>query len=147
MEYTKSVTPPVTIAFAPAASTWLKLAVAYLIVGIGLGIAMGASENFLLRPVHAHLNLLGWATMALAGLIYSVYPAASGSRLATAHFWLHNTAVPVMMVSLTMLLLGHTGVVPVLAASEFVAAAGVVCFALNIFINVNPDARVAQRGA
>lgn len=147
MDYAKTVNPPVAVSFSPSATVWLKLAVVYLIAGVSLGIAMGATENFTLRPVHAHLNLLGWATLALAGLIYSVYPQAAQSRLATAHFWLHNTALPVMMASLCLLLLGNTKVVPVLAASEFVAAAGVIVFATNIFMNVRlpePGARVAK---
>ncbi len=136
MEYANSANPPVAISFAPSATVWLKLAVVYLMIGISLGIAMGASENFLLRPVHAHLNLLGWATLALAGLIYSVFPDAAKSRLAVIHFWLHNTALPIMMGSLCLLLLGHRDVVPILAASEFMAAGGVIAFACNIFFNV-----------
>jgi hypothetical protein len=122
-------------AHAATGTIWLKLAIMYLMVGIGLGIAMGASHNFTMRPVHAHLNLLGWTTMALAGLIYSVFPQAAASRLARVHFWLHNVAVPVMMASLAALLLGNESVVPVLGASEFVAAGGV------IFLNIKPAAR------
>jgi hypothetical protein len=38
--------------------------------GMGLGIAMGVGQDFSLAPVHAHLNLLGWVTMALYGLYY-----------------------------------------------------------------------------
>ena len=125
----------------PRPTTWLRLAVIYLIVGVGLGIAMGATENFTLRPVHAHLNLLGWTTLALAGLIYTVYPKAAASRLARIHFWLHNMALPAMMGSLAAFLLGHPGAVPVLVASEIVAAAGVIVFACNIFLNVKSRAR------
>jgi hypothetical protein len=132
---------------APAgAALWLKLAVAYLIVGVAMGIAMGAMQNFQLRPVHAHLNLLGWATAALAGLIYAVYPAAGSSRLARWHFWLHNTSVPVMMAALAAVLHGRTEVVPVLLAAEFVAAAGVLVFAWNVAGNVrDASARAVDR--
>jgi len=141
MEYAPTVDRSAAFSFSPDATVWLKLAVLYLIVGIGLGIAMGATENFTLRPVHAHLNLLGWTTLALAGLIYSVYPDAGRSRLATIHFWLHNISLPVMMGSLTLLLRGNPKVVPVLVASEIVAAAGVIVFAWNIFQNVTPRPR------
>jgi hypothetical protein len=115
---------------------WLKLAVVYLIGGVALGIAMGATENFLLRPVHAHLNLLGWATLALAGMIYTVFPEAGESRLAKVHFWMHNLALPVMMASLTFLLLGHTQIIPLLVGAEMTAAGGVLVFACNIFMNL-----------
>jgi len=147
MEYANSANPPVAISFAPSATVWLKLAVIYLMIGIGLGIVMGASENFLLRPVHAHLNLLGWATLALAGLVYSVFPDAAKSRLAVIHFWLHNIALPIMMGSLSLLLLGHREVVPILAASEFMAAGGVIAFACNIFLNVRPAPSTARPAA
>lgn len=42
--------------------------------GMGLGIFMGLAQDFTLAPAHAHLNLLGWVTMALYGL----YHRASG---------------------------------------------------------------------
>jgi hypothetical protein len=115
---------------------WLQLAIVYLIVGIALGIYMGAQQNFTLRPVHAHINLLGWATMALAGLIYTVFPAAGNSKLARVHFWLFNLSAPVMLAALTMVLSGNLAVVPVLAASEMVAAAAVLAFAANLFVNL-----------
>lgn len=126
----------VTTNFSSAGVIWLKLAVLYLCLGIGLGIAMGASENFTLRPVHAHINLLGWTTLALAGLIYSVFPQAGASRLAKLHFWLLNLALPVMMGALTMLMLGNRAIVPVLAVSEIVAAVSILLFTANIFLNV-----------
>jgi hypothetical protein len=141
MQYASTAHPPVAATFTPTAALWMKLAVVYLIAGVALGIAMGASENFTLRPVHAHLNLLGWATIAIAGLVYAVFPEAAESRLAKVHFWLHNGSLPVMMGALTLLLLGHANVVPILAISEFVAAAGVLVFALNVFRNVKPRER------
>ncbi|WP_136417162.1 MULTISPECIES: cbb3-type cytochrome c oxidase subunit I [Oxalobacteraceae] len=118
---------------------WLRMAVIYLILGVTLGIAMGASEDFTLRPVHAHINLLGWATMALAGLVYSVYPHAGMNRLAKLHFWMTNLALPVMMIALTLLLLGQRAAIPFLAASEIVAALGIVSFAFNIFLNLKKN--------
>jgi hypothetical protein len=123
-------------AFSRAGIVWLKLSVVYLIIGISLGIAMGASQNFTLRPVHAHVNLLGWTTMALAGLIYSVFPKAGESRLARIHFWLLNLALPVMMLALGLVLFGQMAVVPVLGAAEIVAALGIAAFAANLFINL-----------
>ncbi len=124
------------ISLSRNATLWIKLAMLYLLVGISLGIAMGASQNFTLRPVHAHINLIGWTTMALAGLIYTVFPQAGDSKLAAAHFWLFNLALPVMMGALAMILTGRMEALPFLVASEMVLAAGVLAFAANIFINV-----------
>lgn len=38
--------------------------------GMALGIVMGIAQDFTLAPSHAHLNLLGWVTMALYGLYH-----------------------------------------------------------------------------
>jgi hypothetical protein len=133
---TTTVTPLPQPQFSRAGVIWIKLAVLYLILGISLGIAMGASQNFTLRPVHAHINLLGWTTMALAGLIYSVFPQAGASRLARVHFWLLNLALPVMMGALSMLLLGHVAVAPVLAIAEVIGALAILAFAANLFLNL-----------
>ncbi|RJF96362.1 cytochrome-c oxidase [Noviherbaspirillum saxi] len=129
-------TTPALPAFSRVGVIWLKLAVVYLIIGVAMGIMMGASKNFALRPVHAHVNLLGWATMALAGLIYSVFPDAGESKLARVHFWLANISLPVMAVSLSFVVTGSRGLIPVLAMSEIVAALGIVVFAVNIFLNL-----------
>lgn len=119
-----------------AGTLWLKLAIIYLIVGVGLGMAMGASEDFTLRPVHAHINLLGWATMALAGLIYSVYPEAGMSRLAKIHFWLNNVSLPTMIIALSFVVSGQKQLVPLLVIGEILASIGILIFAANIFLNL-----------
>ncbi|HEY8609545.1 MAG TPA: hypothetical protein VIM12_20705 [Noviherbaspirillum sp.] len=118
---------------------WLRLAVLYLIVGVGLGIVMGASQNFTLRPVHTHVNLLGWATMALAGVIYSVFPQAGNSRLGRAHFWLANLSLPAMLVGLGLVVSGQRQFTPLLAVAETVAAIGILVFAANLFLNLKAD--------
>jgi hypothetical protein len=108
---------------------FLRLAVLYGIAGIGLGLYMSASGNHAMHPVHAHLNLLGWVTLALFGLYYRAHPAATAGKLAAAHFWLFVPAHFVQMVTLWMLLAGNPAVEPVLAAASFVVAAGFLCFA------------------
>jgi hypothetical protein len=132
----QTTTLPAPVQLSGAGIVWLKLAVLYLMLGVAMGIAMGASQNFTLRPVHAHVNLLGWTTLAIAGLIYSVFPQAGESRLARAHFWLMNLSMPVMMVALSLLVMGNVALAPVLAASEIVAALGIAAFAANLFLNV-----------
>ena len=136
MQTAATANPAVSVSFSPSGILWIKLSVMYLIVGVALGIAMGASENFTLRPVHAHLNLLGWTTLGLAGLVYSVFPKVGENRLARIHFWLHNISLPVMMVTLSFLLMGNTSVLPALVISEFMMAGAVLVFAANLFINL-----------
>lgn len=114
----------------------LKIAVVYLVIGGSLGLGMGITQKFALAPVHAHLVLVGWASLALAGLIYHVYPAASTTRLARIHFWLHNLGLPVFMAGLALVLSGNEAVLPVLAAAATVVLVGLFVFAANVLINV-----------
>jgi hypothetical protein len=53
---------------------FLASAALCLVIGVGMGIAMGVAHDFHLVPVHAHLNLLGWTSLALMGLSYRAYP-------------------------------------------------------------------------
>jgi hypothetical protein len=65
---------------------FLLLATVLLICGATLGIDMGAREDFQLVPVHAHLNLAGWASLALFGLVYRSYPVLATRKIAAWHF-------------------------------------------------------------
>ena len=97
---------------------------------------MGISGKFGLAPVHAHLLLLGWASLALAGVVYHLYPAAATTRLATLHFWLHNLGLPVFMAGLAAMLTGTEAALPVTAGGATVVLVGLALFALNVLLNV-----------
>ncbi len=115
---------------------FLKIAVVYLLIGAMLGLFMGITQKFVLAPVHAHLLLLGWASLALAGLIYHLYPAAAKTRLARIHFWLHNFGLPVFMVGLGMLLTGRESAGVIVGVSASVVLIALAVFAANVLINV-----------
>ena len=112
---------------------WIKAAVIYFLMGVGLGIYMGASGDHLLVPVHAHFNLLGWASLALIGLVYLQFPLAGAHRLARVQFWLHNAGLLAAMVLLIAFLRGNTGLDPLLGLASIVIGASVVLFAINVF--------------
>ena len=112
---------------------FLRLAVIYVLLGVTLGIVMAASHDYTFKPVHAHLNLLGWASMALFGLWYRSAPAAAETRLAKVHFWLHNIALPIQMTMLAMYVNGNNSVEPVLALASVVMGIGFACFAINLW--------------
>ena len=125
----------------------IKVAAFYLVVGVTMGIVMGISHEFVLAPVHAHVNLLGWATLAIIGVIYHAYPAAGKTRLASVHFWIHNTALPVFMVGLGFALTGHEAFLPMAIAGALGVAIGIVVFAVNVWRTVAPVARTPALGA
>ncbi len=113
----------------------LKIAVVYLVIGACLGLAMGITQRFTLAPVHAHLLLLGWASLALAGVVYHLYPAAAATRLARVHFWLHNLGLPLFMVGLAAVLSGSETFMPLLAASATVVLVGLFVLAANVLMH------------
>jgi cbb3-type cytochrome oxidase subunit 1 len=115
---------------------FLKIAVIYLFVGALLGGFMGMTQQFTLAPVHAHVLLLGWASFALAGLVYHLYPAASATMLARIHFWLHNIGLPVFMLGLAMLLSGKESSGPIVGISASIVIVGLAAFAANVLMNV-----------
>jgi len=119
----------------------LKIAAIYLVVGSFMGLYMGIAEKFTLHPVHAHLNLLGWASLALAGLIYVQFPEAAKTKLARIHFWMHNVSLPVLMAALALLLTGHAAFGPVVGISATVMAVGLAVFVTNVLLNVSTAER------
>jgi hypothetical protein len=63
---------------------FLTAAALCMVVGVAMGIAMGMSHDFRLAPVHAHLNLLGWTSLALMGLTYRAWPELCRNRTLSA---------------------------------------------------------------
>jgi len=94
--------------------------------GMVWGAVMGSSEDFTLMPAHAHLNLVGWATLALMGSFYAL--AGKGGRLGWINFVASAAAVVVMIPSLAAYLAGnkaaHAGVI----AGSVLAILGMLAF-------------------
>lgn len=109
---------------------WLKLAGLYFLTGVGLGVGMGISGDHHLFPLHAHLNLLGWVSMALFGLISRVLVPG---RLLKAHFWLYNLSLPVMCAALLLVLSGKMAFGPLLGVASLGVGAGVLLFVVALF--------------
>jgi hypothetical protein len=112
---------------------WFLCAISYFVAGISLGVYMGASQDHTLYPVHAHINLLGWASMALTGLLYRVFPAAAQSALARWHFWLFQAGVPVLLAAVTAIHLGHKEYGPAAGVSSIAVLVSVLLFWWAIF--------------
>jgi len=126
---------------------FLKIAVLYLAIGVSLGLYMGITGSFGLHPVHAHLNLLGWASLALCGLVYTAFPAAAETRLAKAHFWLHNLGLPPLMLALALLLSGNAAMEPVVGILSLVVGLGIFMFVINVWLSVQPANTPGALGA
>lgn len=66
---------------------FFTLAVLMGLAGMLLGIQMGMAHDFQLVPVHAHINLVGWVSLALFGIGYRLGFAKAGG-LGVLHFWI-----------------------------------------------------------
>ena len=78
----------------------------WLLVGLILGIIMGATHNFQFMPLHAHINLVGFACHSIFGLVYRQWPAMKASRLASLQFWIFVLATPITLIGLYFTLSG-----------------------------------------
>ncbi|HEV7180635.1 MAG TPA: hypothetical protein VGN11_12245 [Candidatus Baltobacteraceae bacterium] len=123
---------------------FIRISLAYIVIGVIFGLIIGISEKLAFANVHAHINLLGWATLALAGIIYTLFPAAGNSRLAVAHFWLHNIGLPIFMVGLYIVDSGNlSGGIPATSTGAIITILGILCFAFNVWFNVKATPRSA----
>jgi hypothetical protein len=112
---------------------FLQLAVLFGLVGMGLGVWMGKTENFTLAPAHAHINLLGWVSMALYGLFYRAIPKAAEGVLPLIHFWVALISYLVMVPALIMFLLGNKGIDMVLGLSTMGVWVGMAVFTIIVW--------------
>jgi hypothetical protein len=87
-------------------STYVVIGALWLLIGMILGIVMGASHNFQFMPLHAHINLVGFACHSIFGLAYRQWPAMKLSGLASLQFWIFVLATPVTLFGLYFTLSG-----------------------------------------
>jgi hypothetical protein len=108
-------------------------AVVYGICGMGLGMYMGASENHTLMPVHAHVNLLGWVSLAIMGGFYALVGERAPIKLAWVNFGLSNIGVLLVGPLLARLLLtGDKAVIPFMVLGEFALVLGMIVFGVAV---------------
>ncbi|MDV2886940.1 cytochrome-c oxidase [Alkalihalophilus pseudofirmus] len=116
---------------------FIKISVVYFVIGTLLGMYMSMTYNFQFTGTHAHVNLLGWTSMTLAGILYVMYPKAGKSMLGKIHFWLHNIGLPIMMVCLFLTVLtGNQTFASFIGVGGVMVVIAVILFAINIFRNV-----------
>ena len=118
----------------------IKIGILYLLIGMGMGVYMGATKDFSMHPVHAHVNLLGWTLLGISGLIFQVFPALEQSVLAKIYFWLYNTSVPVTLVCLFLFLNGNAAIDPILGLGSVLITVSAACLAVLLWTRL-PSAK------
>ena len=115
---------------------FLRVAVIYALLAMLLGIAMGISEDHSQMPTHAHLNLVGWVSMAIYALVYRQWPAAAQSKLALIHFWVANAGAILLNLGVYGLMSGNAALAPVAVAGSLVTISGMLIFAFIVYTKV-----------
>jgi hypothetical protein len=106
------------------ALNYIVIGALWLLVGMLLGIVMGAKEDFQFAPVHAHINLIGFACHSIFGMAYKQWPTLNSSALAPFQFWIFVIATPITLIGLVFTLTGGPAVPTILGSiGVFVGAA------------------------
>ncbi|TWI59189.1 cytochrome-c oxidase [Halalkalibacter nanhaiisediminis] len=116
--------------------TFIKISAVYFVIGVLLGYYMSVTHSYQFAGVHVHINLLGWTSMTLAGIIYTLFPQTQRSILGKIHFWLHNIGLPVMMIGLFFLIQGNETIGTLIPFGATAVLLAVITFALNVFMNL-----------
>ena len=106
--------------------------------GMVWGIIMAASGDHGMMPAHAHLNLMGWATLALMGTYYAL--SGKGGRLGWINYALSTLGVVIAIPSLGLVLAGNQAAEKGATVGAILALLGMAVFAFEV---VN-DWRVAK---
>jgi hypothetical protein len=115
------------------ANRFIHTAVLFFVTGVALGIYMGANQDFRFVHVHAHINLLGWVALGLAGLLYRVYPELQRGLLPQVHYWVHTIGLVIFMGGFALRTLGGEFGTPAVAVGATMVGVGVLLFAVNVF--------------
>lgn len=119
---------------------WIKISIIYLIIGILFGLFMHYTIQLQWAATHAHINVVGWLSTGLIGVIYSIYTDAARTKLAVWQFWLHNIGLPILLVGFLFVPLLES--IPFWLFEVCVSGGGIafalsiILFLINIFQNV-----------
>jgi hypothetical protein len=109
-------------------------AILFLLAGIGVGLHMAASQDHSAVAAHAHTNLLGWVTSALFGIYYALNPQKAVGWLPWLQYGLYTAGLLTMLPALYLLYTGMPEIEPLVAAGSMAVAAGVLLFAIVLFM-------------
>jgi hypothetical protein len=84
---------------------YITLGALYLLAGMIMGLIMGMRHDFALAPVHAHINLVGFAANSVFGLSHRAWPRLRDSGIATGQFWIFVLGTPVFLIGMAMAIL------------------------------------------
>ncbi|WP_280152089.1 hypothetical protein [Piscinibacter sp. XHJ-5] len=79
-----------------------------------LGLYAGITRDFRLTHVHVNVNVLGWVTLGLVGLLYGMHPQLARGWVPRLLLVMHNVGLVSFMGGISYgMLTGHNTVLPV----------------------------------
>ena len=128
------------------AKAFLKSSLAWLALGVTLGVAMAVHPIWTVyRLAHVHMLLLGFVTMMIYGVAYHVIPHFVGFRLhrpplAGAHWWIANGGLLLMVAGFVARVRWTAAATAVLATGGTLSAVGAYLFVYVIWRTIDgPD--------
>lgn len=118
----------------PRISIWFfSVAVIYSLLGMGWGEHMAMSGDHSMFPAHAHLNLLGWVSMAIFGTFYALARDSYSPRLAWIQFGLSNLGTIIMITLLArMLATNDESLGPLIGIGDILTILGQIVFGWQV---------------
>jgi len=122
---------------------FLKASLAWLALGVTLGVAMAAHPVWTVyRLAHVHMMLLGFVTMMIYGVAYHVIPHFVGFRLhrpalAGAHWWIANVGLVLMASGFATRVASPTTGTVILAMGGTLSALGAYLFVYVIWRTID----------
>lgn len=129
------------------ASILLRTSVILLLLGMVMGIVMGIRQDFALAPAHAHLNLVGFVLMFVAGLYYRLVPRAAEGLLAKIQAGLHLLAAVVFPLGIAAVLSWGTRYEFLAIVGAFLALAAMAVFAAIVYRTTALETPARSHGA
>jgi cytochrome c oxidase cbb3-type subunit 1 len=131
---------------------FLKSSLAWLAVGVTLGVAMAVNPRWIaFRPAHVHMNLLGFVAMMIFGVAYHVIPRFTGNALHSRllgrlHWFIANGGLSLMVVGFLLGPRIGRAALPALVAGGVLSALGAYTFIYNVWrtIDGRPPAQAAS---
>ncbi len=118
-------------------------AAACALAGMCWGIQMGITDNFTMAPAHAHLNLVGWASLAIMGGFYGIAGDRVNKRIGWLNYAVSASAVVVLIPSLAILLASNGKTNIGIMVGSLLALTGMAIFFLDVLLTF----RSAKPGA
>lgn len=125
---------------------FIKASMAWLTLGVTLGVAMAVDPALIIyRPVHVHLNLLGFVAMMIYGVGYHAIPRFVGrpvhsGALAGWQWWLANVGLVVLAGGFVLRARAVPLAVPLLGVGGTLSAVAAYCFAYNVWRTLDAPA-------